>query len=207
LIEKILLSGKYDYVVWIDADGHIMNDEITLEHYINKHLDKSNIHILASTEWNNPGLCASTLFLKNSPFVLDLLKDIWDNPSEFDKNFHEQASLIDLHKRNVKNCREHILILPQNEFLAFWYAYQPKKTFIFYAARCAHDRPGFIFTMDSHCPIKLDEETDDEFKIRKQRLDDPDICAQVIQHYKNGVMRLNPSRRCETYEPTLTFEF
>lgn len=201
LIKKLLLDC--DYCVWIDADSHILNMKIRLESFIEKYMKEA--HILLGKEMNTV-LNTGVMFVKNSEFSLNLLDLIWDNSSPFDSNFHEQASLSDLYSRNVSvkefskdlesqfeekvvSIVSKVVILPthmQNEFLTYWFTYYPGDCFIFHAARCAHDREGFIFTMDLFCPIRLDEESDEQYKARMLWLNTKENCRKTIDGWLKG---------------------
>ena len=128
-----------------------------------------------------------------------LLNNIWYNESDFDKNFHEQASLVDLYQRNILNSQKKIKILnEQKVFLSYWFQYD-LDTFILHTTRCSHDKKGFVFTMDMFTPIKLEEESELEYKNRVQFLTQPEIYKKTINHYLNGGQRFNISPRCNKY--------
>jgi hypothetical protein len=196
LLKKVLLTNKYDYVVWIDADSQLIDDSNNLEYYINTYMKDKNI--LISTE-NGNVVNTSVVFMKNTTYCKKILDVIWNNdPNNFDKNFHEQSSLANLYTNNINKLQENMIIIPssqQNVMLTYWYSYYPGKCFLFFAARCAHNKVGFLWTMDRYCPIKMDEESEEDYKIRKEWLNNIEICRNDIDHYLNNGMRRNLTQR------------
>jgi hypothetical protein len=200
LLLKVLSNPEYDFVIWNDADSMIVSDDKNLEHFIEKYLGDKDI--LVARDWQSI-LNTGTMFIKNSDFSKKILQLTWDNTHEFNTTLHEQASLGDLYTRNVIGCKDHIVVLAhhlQNEFLTYWYSYYPTGCFIVHITRCAHDRPGFIFTMDLFCPIKMDEESQEQYEKRRKWLTTQEICRADIDHYKNGGQRRNSSARYIFYQ-------
>lgn len=194
-ILKILNTDKYDYVVWNDADSQIVNYDKKLEDFITE-MNNSNKDVLVARDWQST-LNTGTMFIRNCDYTKSLLQRVWDNTPE-DEGLHEQASLGELYTRNECNEQDHIMILPhsrQNDFLSYWYSYFPGRCFILHATRCAHDRPGFVFTMDMFCTVKMDEETDEQYNDRQDWLNGP-RAREDIDHYLNGGHRRNQSARC-----------
>jgi hypothetical protein len=193
LLLKILNNYDYDYVIWNDADSHIVNYDKKLENFIDEMGDKD---ILVARDWKSI-LNTGTMFIRNCDYTKQLLTAIWNNDKPSDPKLHEQSSLGDIYQKNINDAQNHIMILPlhrQNDFLSYWYSYFPGKCFILHATRCSHDRPGFIFTMDMFCTVKMDEETNEQFEKRQLWL----ISSQAredIEHYLNGGHRRNLSAR------------
>ena len=63
----------YDYIVWIDADTYIMNDEIKLEDIISNFMNKK--HIMIAQDWKLPN--TGVMFCKNSQWTKDFLNHIY----------------------------------------------------------------------------------------------------------------------------------
>ena len=142
-------------------------------------------------------LNTGTMFIRNSEYSRTLLQAVWDNKQPFRADLHEQASLGDIYTRNELDTQSHVIVLPpyrQNEFLTYWYSYYPGKCFIVHATRCAHDRTGFIFTMDMFCTVKMEEESDEQYKDRLDWLE-TDRARADIDHYLAGGARRNISAR------------
>jgi len=195
LMLKLLATNQYDMVVWNDADSHIVNDNITLEEKVEKYLGDKDI-LLARD--NASILNTGTMFVRNTEFSRKILEETWNNLHEFDPSLHEQASLSDLYTRNILNAQHHIVVLPnvyQNEFLSYWHTYFPEQCFIVHATRCSHDIPGFLFTLDMFCTIKMKEETQQQYEFRLKWLADVKLCREDIESYLQGGLRRNESAR------------
>lgn len=110
LIRKTL--PNYDYVVWIDGDMMIMNDNVRLEHFIDLYL--GNRETLLSTDCGNQ-INTGFWILKNSQYCHDLLSII-ENLPELAGNFHEQGVFNELYTtKNLFNIRQKAIIIPEVE--------------------------------------------------------------------------------------------
>lgn len=204
-IQKIL--PDYDYVFWIDADGFVMKNNIMVEDYINEYmmsLDKTYDLLIADD--GNFRVNTGMMILKNSPFIFSLLNLIWINKHNFDKSFHEQASLSEIIDNNRLNCKHKIYIIPKEKryvFFGYWAEYYPNKHFFMHIARCAHDRSGFVLTLDNFCPIKMDDDSDDEsdeeYNTRIKWLNTPDLCRNDIISWYNKTSINEGSSRYKKY--------
>jgi hypothetical protein len=197
LLLKVLKNKDYDFVVWNNADSMIINYDKKLESFIDK--DLCHKDILVARDWNST-LNTGTVFVRNCLYSCLLLRMIWENtPSN--KNLHEQSSLSDIYTRNDFFAQDRIVVLPlhrQNDFLSYWYSYSPSNCFIIHATRCSHDIPGFIFTMDMFCTLKMDEETDEQYKDRLDWLNSS-RCLEDNEHYRNGGLRRNLTARYKLF--------
>lgn len=192
LILKVM-QKEYEFVVWIDADSQIVNYDKKLETFISEIGDKD---LLVVRDWKSI-LNTGTMFIRNSEYSRTLLQAVWNNKQPFRTDLHEQASLGDIYIRNELDAQSHVIILPlhrQNDFLTYWYSYYPGQCFIVHATRCAHDRASFIFTMDMFCTVKMEEESDDQYKDRLNWLV-TDRARADIEHYLVGGARRNLSVR------------
>jgi len=195
-IQKIL--PKYDIVFWIDADGFIMTPEKSIEYFLNILGDKD---ILCARDWNNE-LNTGVMIIKNTPFVHGILYEIWNNKEEFDRNFHEQASMGEIYEHNRLNSREKILVIPfenQNILYNFWPNYRTNEQFFLHIARCAHDRIGFIQTMDVYCPIPMNEDVPGEYEDRMNWLATPEQNIRDTLDWVHKKGKLRVSTRAQKY--------
>jgi len=184
----------YDYIIWIDADGHILKPELDLEYFL---LYANGKDILCTKDVGGV-LNTGVMIIKNTPRVYYLFNKVWYNEEEFDKSFHEQASLSQIFTNNRFDAKNHIEILPdekQSILYTYWRTYYPDKTFFIHIARSAYDRSGLMYTMDHYCPIRMDEDTDEEFQFRMRWLQDEKMCRGDIERWMNGGYRTNPSSR------------
>jgi len=179
--------ADYDAIMWIDADGHILKPEVKAEDFMETYIPDKDI--LCGKDWNGI-LNTGVMILRNTPYVHSILQQTWDNKEAFDKSFHEQASLADLYTRDVDGSKSKIYILPieqQRVLFCYWYAYYPdNKPFFMHIARCSGNREGFIFTLDSFCPLKMEEETQERYERRMKWLATPELCRKDIDGWLNG---------------------
>jgi hypothetical protein len=202
-ILKILRN--YDFVVWFDADGHIMKPDTTIEGLIDKFLPADQ-DILCTKDWNGV-INTGVMIIRNTPFSHKFLQDAWDNKNFPHPEFHEQASMADLITRNVDNCKRKINILDINhqwELFTYWANYWPGRCFFLHVARCAADPGGFMYTLDCYCPIKMDEESEDEFKDRLDWLNDASRCRVDIDGWVNGGHSRRRSHRSKQFNTDLS---
>lgn len=194
MILKILKhKKKYDFVVWNDADSLVIRDKYSFEEIINTYM--SDTHDILVSHENNCVLNTGTMFIRNTNWSVMFLYNVWYNENNFNKEFHEQASMGQLYETNFLNCQKKIKILTNKFlFLSYWSEYN-LDTFILHITRCSHDRQGFIFSMDAFTPIKMEEETINNYEKRLKFLNDPKIYSNVINHYLNGGKRLNITPR------------
>ena len=91
LLQKYLES--YNYLMWIDADVLIMNQERTIEEYIR--LLPADKFILVGRDINN--LNTGVIILRNCPLAHEFLKDVWNKTEYLNHEWWEQAAIIDLY--------------------------------------------------------------------------------------------------------------
>jgi hypothetical protein len=163
-IQEVL--PKYDFVFWMDADGHVLKPEQNITYFIDNYLKDRDI--LCAKDWNNT-LNTGMMILKNTPFVHSLLYEVWNNKGKFDENFHEQASMGNIYDTNRLNSQTKIQILPwetHNILYSYWSNYSPNNQFFIHVARCSHDPLGFIHTLDNYCPVRMEEDMPGEYEDR-----------------------------------------
>jgi hypothetical protein len=197
LIEKLLKEKKYDYIVWLDADCQILKHEVPLDYFINKYF-KHDTEIVLTQDTNtfNTGI----MFIKNSKFNLNLMDRIWNNATDFFKDFHEQTSFAEIFESD-DTIKKHVAVVPygiKDEIVVYWANYYPGNNFLIHCARCAFDKLSFMFMMDSYYPFKLDEEDEEEYKERIQYLNDAEICRKDIDMWlRNEYVPRKYSARCK----------
>lgn len=197
-LQKIL--PKYDMVFWIDADGFVLKPEVLVTDFVNVWLPEGK-DILITRDCNN--ICNTGVMIwKNTPFCHALLHEIWNNKEEFDTAFHEQASLCQIISTNRLNSQNKIQIIPiekRNTFYSYWAEYFPGNCFFIHIARCAHDPCGFVYTLDCYCPIKMDEDVEDEYEDRVKWLNDRTRCRRDIELWVSQKIRTRESTRSKLY--------
>jgi hypothetical protein len=185
VIEKNL--NECDYLVWIDADTHVMNPNKKIEYLIERYLE--NKSILIAREGRSDSINTGVMIWRNSDYTKSILNEVWNNKENFDQSFHEQASLHNLYDRNINNLQSEMVVIPghlQYELFSYWFMYHPDTCFIIHAARCAHDREGFIYTMDIFCPLKMIEESDQQYTTRIAWLKNAERCRKDIEEHTTG---------------------
>lgn len=206
-IQAILkILDDYDVVVWFDADGFIMKKEDTIEKLMEKWMAETT-DIFCGRDHNNV-LNTGIMIIKNTEFSKDILRKVWDRvPKE--QNFHEQAALSELYLENYNGAKEKISILPIHEkvkLYCFWAEYYPNTSFFVHAARCAQDPAGFMYTLDTYCPIKMDEETDKVYRDRIDWLSNPQRCRDSIERWiRNDYRDKRESLRSIRYREYLRY--
>ena len=199
LIEYILENIECDYVFWIDADSQILKHDVKLEYFIEKYFENDTQLVLTQdTNILNTGV----MFIKKSIFNIELMKSIWntDNTDYF-KDFHEQTSLANLFINNddIKKCIKVIPYGIKDELVVYWSNYNPGNNFIIHCARCSSNALSFMYMMDLYCPIKLDEENEEEYKERIRWLITAELCRKDIESYINkiDIVERKYSARCK----------
>jgi len=196
-IEKIL--HKYDYVFWIDADGHVLKPDLSIKYFIENYSNGKDL--LCAKDWNNT-LNTGVMVIKNTPFIHSLLYEVWNNKESYEASFHEQASMGQIYESNRLNSKEHIEIIPWNmQYILynFWPNYYPGKQFFIHIARCAHDPLGFITTLDVYCPIRMEEDVEGEYEDRISWLLDPVKSRKDTENCINKIGMPRVSSRATKY--------
>ena len=83
----------YDYIVWMDADVLIMNQNRNIEDFIQ--LLPENNFLLIGRDFNN--LNAGIFVMKNCPLAHEFLDDVWSKTQYLNHEWWEQAAIIELH--------------------------------------------------------------------------------------------------------------
>lgn len=163
IVQKYL--SQYDFLVWIDADSFIMNDNVTLERLIEKYLEGDNPKDLMYTVghgWINNGV----MFIRNTPFMRDFFREVYTHT---DQICNEQGSIDYLYRTNWMNCQSKIVVVQnQKEFNSFWDNYSYSDFIIHFPGCNEPNRPENPLQrmMNMFCPIRMDRDTDDTYRFR-----------------------------------------
>lgn len=186
LIQKYLQfnSNYYDYVVWIDADTLIMNDEKTIESFIQNLMQTKDI--MYSND-NNGYINNGIIFIKNTPFALEYFKETWKHTGEICR---EQGSMDLLYRINWNNCRSFISVTQNlREYNSFWFTYEYGQ-FLLHFPGCGEPNrlPNSLKRMmDIFTPIKMGEDTEESYEKRMVWLRDE--ASNEMKHKKNLCMQ------------------
>ena len=158
---KILLLEKYisnyDYVVWMDGDTMIMNDDMKLEEFISIMHDKE---FMATRD---PGNLINTgvWFIKNTNYVKTILRQIYEqDESLIDSRYWEQGAWKYLYDTNWNNLQSHCKILwsPQHYYFNCTFGLFQRGDFLLHFLGI---RNWFLLReqMNRHYPYILEGET------------------------------------------------
>ena len=180
------LNKKYDYIVWVDGDTHIMNMEIKLEDLIAELSGGSDLMFVRDWQVINTGV----MFIKCSDWSRTFWDQIWDMSvnTKYHVGCWEQDAIQDCMDANVDFVSSgHIHVCPwpeQRRFNSYWYNWEPND-FILHFAGCFRCNVGALhLMMRKFCPIKMDDETDGDFDKRKLWLDTT-ASADMKKHLEN----------------------
>lgn len=170
LIQKCLQNDKHDYVVWIDADTLIMNDEITISSLIDKLANNKDITMAQDWVSINSGV----MFIKNTEWSKMFFKELYDQTDFINHNNWEQSALIHMYDNNMFDSRDHINVLPldkQTLINSYWFNYHVGDFLLhFPGSYRLGDNKGLDIWMNKYCPIRMDEDTNESYNGRLEWL-------------------------------------
>jgi hypothetical protein len=155
----------FDYIVWIDGDAQIMDPGVRLEERIDYLSEGRDITIARDNVCPNFGV----ILIKNTEWSRNFLSVIYDQEHMIGAPNWEQSAMLFLHEHNVSNCTKHITILPlykQNDLNSYWYTYEYRTCFILHFAGCSGHLGNLGNALNSYCPIKKDDESEDPYEKR-----------------------------------------
>lgn len=175
LLQKCLEEGKYDYVVWVDADTHIMNNDYKLEEFISELSGGRDVMLASDKEMINSGV----MFVKNTDWSRLFLQTLWDHTDFLHADNWEQNAIIHMFDKNEILCKEHMAVLPkelQTKFNSYHGLYRPGQ-FLVHLAGCFRDDKshGLEKMMETFCPMRMAEDTDAGFSWRMRFLGREDM--------------------------------
>ena len=109
LIREMFDTYEPDYVLFVDADAVVVNDEHRIEDFV-----EENIDIVATQDYGPSKLNAGILLMRNSPWTKEFLQKWWDICEEFPYYkgglWHDQTCFGMLIDR-MENWADHISII------------------------------------------------------------------------------------------------
>jgi len=171
LISKCLSEEKYDYVVWIDADTHIMNPNISLESFITSLSEDRDI--LIASDWDK--INSGVMFIKNTEWSKKFFEVLYDQTDFLNHPNWEQEAIIHMYNTNILDSKSHITKLhpsQQTQFNSYYGMYHWGQ-FLIHLAGCYRDdrNNGLDRMMNMYCPIRMDEDSDESFAQRRRFLE------------------------------------
>lgn len=112
MILKMLNSAmpSYDYVVWLDGDIMIMNDEILLENRIKDYM--GNKDFMLASEPGADHINTGVWYVKNNEYTKNIIDMISKLP-ELRKVLYDQEVFNNVYNRNIFKLKDHCEILPK----------------------------------------------------------------------------------------------
>lgn len=170
IIKKHLLD--YDYIIWIDGDTFIMNDNIKLEEIISDYTNNKDITVARdiSVIENRVLINTGVMLIKNTEWVMKFLNLIYDQVQFINHSFWEQAAFLNLLENNISDSQNHINVLPfhlQNKINTYWFTYYYNDCFIFHFPGSSVEKENNLSEkMNKYCPIQMDDETLEKYQKR-----------------------------------------
>lgn len=176
LIQRYLEKGTgnekdYDYIVWIDADTHIMNNNTKLEEIIRKY--QNNKDILLTRDFESK-INSGVMFIKNTAWTREYFTKLYGKTEFLHSANWEQDAMIDMLEKNEFDCQNHMEVLSkekQHVFNSYHCNYQ-YNDFIVHLAGCYRygKNNGLELMMAQFCPVKMEEDSDMGFAQRMHML-------------------------------------
>lgn len=111
LIQKIMDSGKYDWIFWTDADSLFTNHTVKLESLIDE-----NYSFIVSGEH---GINTGQFLIKNCQWSRDFLKRVYNNEPFINHYLWENGAIIYEYDNNIENAQIQIKRIPQRQINSF----------------------------------------------------------------------------------------
>jgi len=156
----------FDWIVWIDADTHITNFETKMENLIEALLIVNpNFQISYQKDphgWINTGF----MLIRggeSSDFSFSFFEEAYKHT---DKICWEQGAIDFLYTQNWNDSQSRIFILEHSQgYNQYWFTHRKEDFMIHFAGSASKDALQKL--MIKFCPFKMEEESEEEFKIRK----------------------------------------
>lgn len=119
ILQSAIATNKYDWILWIDADALVVNDDIRIEDIIDRHRTSESL-VLVSQDRN--GLNAGVFLIKACQESHKLLQEVYDNVECLDHPLREQESLRRLLEESNRYGDAYKYI-PKNEINSYLHPY------------------------------------------------------------------------------------
>ena len=172
-VKQILLHlSRYDYIMWIDADTYIMNQNRLVENLIYEEMNGRDILIARDCDIMNSGV----MVIRNTRWSKKFFELVYDQVQFLHHSNWEQAAIIDLYEKNISNAHEHFTVLPvykQNKMNSYWYTYDFHDCYILHFPGCWRNNTDLSLSivMYKYCPIRRDEDDDASYANRLRWLE------------------------------------
>lgn len=152
---------NYDFFVWMDADLHIMNFDKKLEDFIDIMKNDQDLMYANDGYWVNNGV----MFIRNTRFIHEVFEECWKHTGHI---CNEQGALDYLYRINWKNCAKKYVIKPGKLFNCWWFEYEWGDFIVHFpgSKEPGRQKNGLKRMMDMFCPIRMDEESMENYEKR-----------------------------------------
>ena len=113
ILEELVRTDDYDFVVWLDADTMIMNHDVRLEDIIQTHM-KPNDDFLLSRDISNE-INTGVIMVRSTEYAIEMLELIYHLQELRYRNCEDQDALNKVHKRNINDFESKSTILPSSQ--------------------------------------------------------------------------------------------
>lgn len=167
-VRQILLHlGRYDYIMWIDADTFVMNQNVRIEDLMVEEMNGRDIMIARDWKMINSGV----MIIRNTPWARRFFELVYEQTQFIHHSNWEQAAIIDLYEKNISNAQDHFTVLPlhkQNRLNSYWYTYKFTTCYILHFPGCWRDNTDMSLSvaMERYCPIRKDDESEESYQAR-----------------------------------------
>jgi len=110
-IRRALDIGQWDWVVWIDADACIVNDEVDIAQWLTAKEGKQWDVVLPKMQPDHENgkcwtkLSTGLMAVRNTDYSSIILDKMWNTPGEFRYGgFHEQSWMDEHFKNDMSRC-------------------------------------------------------------------------------------------------------
>jgi galactosyl transferase GMA12/MNN10 family len=163
-------SPIYDYVVWMDADTHIMDFEHRLEDFIERLMDSRDFMVAQDFKEINTGV----IFVKNTEWSKMFLTYIYSLTDFINYSHWEQDAIIHVYENMLVDSHSHVkrlYCIQSREFNPYYQVYRPGD-FLIHLCGCyiGNGENGLKHMMDMFCPLRMHDDSDESYNHRKEFL-------------------------------------
>lgn len=192
LLSELKKTDNYDYIVWVDTDTVVYNNNITLESIINP--DK---FLFISKDHNN--INCGIFILKKNVIMLNFLEKVWNTTNKKfpQHNWWEQDAIIQLIEQDFININSYISYIPQQILNCYEGSENQNTLFMHFAGG---DKALKLYQMEKYTMSFLDKISIDSNHIEL-------IYALIICHKPNSVLELGIGSGNTTHKIIEAFKY
>lgn len=188
-VRQILLHlQRYDYVMWIDSDTFVMDQNRLVEDLILEEMNGRDILIAQDWKLINSGV----MVIRNTPWARKFFELVYEQTQFIHHSNWEQAAIIDLYEKNISNAHDHFTLLPlfkQNKMNSYWYSYDFHTCYILHFPGCWRNNTDLSLStvMNIYCPVRKDEENEEAYLSRMKWLEfeSKEYSRRMLENFKD----------------------